>query len=102
MREDDETTAIQLQSRLAAYGAYVSLTTILHSRQMLGWVYRGATKACTFEGIMDAPLFCEILQKTLIPFLHKKFPYPQLTASCRTMILNIVLTLLNNFMTVLT
>ena len=42
MREDDETTATQLQSRLATYGVYVSLATILRSRQMLGWVYRGS------------------------------------------------------------
>ena len=153
MREDDETTATQLQSKLADYGIYVSLATILRSRQMLGWIYRGsaycqlihtvnkqkrlewahtylhdnfedviwsdettvqlqthrrfccrkegekprlkprpkhnvkvhvwagiskkgATKACIFEGIMDAPLYYEILQKTLLPFLQEKFPLP--------------------------
>lgn len=32
MREDDETTATQLQNRLATYGVYVSLSTILRSR----------------------------------------------------------------------
>ena len=37
---------------------------------------KGATKACIFEGIMDAPLYCEILQKTLLPFLQEKFPLP--------------------------
>jgi len=37
---------------------------------------KGATKACIFEGIMDAPLFCEILQETLLPFLQEKFPPP--------------------------
>lgn len=42
MREDDETTATQLRSRLATYGVYVSLATILHSRQTLGWVYHGS------------------------------------------------------------
>jgi len=38
MREDDETTATQLQSRIAIYGVYVSLrlATILCSRQTLG------------------------------------------------------------------
>ena len=42
MQEDDETTAIQLQSRLATCGIYVSLATILRSRQQLGWVYHGS------------------------------------------------------------
>ena len=42
MRGDDETTATQLQSKLASYGVYVSLTTILYSRKMLGWIYRGS------------------------------------------------------------
>lgn len=35
---------------------------------------RGATGVCIFEGIMDAPLFCQILQRTLLPFLQEKFP----------------------------
>ena len=42
MREDDETTATQLQAKLAAEGVYVSLTTILHNRRQLGWIYRGS------------------------------------------------------------
>ena len=42
MREDDETTTTQLQSRLAVYGVYVSLATILRGRQKLGWIYRGS------------------------------------------------------------
>ena len=41
MREDDETTATQLQARLATHGLYVSLATILHNRHQLGWIYRG-------------------------------------------------------------
>ncbi len=36
----------------------------------------GATKVCIFEGIMCAPLYCEILEKTLLPFLEEKFPAP--------------------------
>ena len=40
MEEDDETTATQLQVRLASYGVYISLTTILRNRRLLGWVYR--------------------------------------------------------------
>ena len=43
MRDDDETTATQLQSKLASYGVYVSLATIVHSRKMLGWIYRAST-----------------------------------------------------------
>ena len=42
MREDDETTATQLQAKLAAEGVYVSLTTILCNRRQLGWIYRGS------------------------------------------------------------
>ena len=42
MREDDKTTATQLQAKLADYGIYVSLVTILRNRHLLGWVYRGS------------------------------------------------------------
>ena len=42
MREDDETTATQLQAKLADYGMYVSLAIILQNRRLLGWVYRGS------------------------------------------------------------
>jgi hypothetical protein len=42
MREDDETTATQLQSKLASYNVYVSLSTILRNRLELGWTYRGS------------------------------------------------------------
>lgn len=153
MRADDETTATQLQSILAARMIYVSLATILRNRSSLGWIYRGsaycqlirnankikrlqwaqtylhdnfedviwsdestvqlenhrrfcyrkegekprpkprpkhpikvhvwggiskkgATAVCIFEGIMAAPLFIEILELTLLPFLQQKFPYP--------------------------
>ena len=31
---------------------------------------RGATGICIFEGIMDKELFAEILDKTLVPYLH--------------------------------
>lgn len=34
----------------------------------------GATAVCIFEGIMAAPLFIQILQLTLVPFLQQKFP----------------------------
>lgn len=42
MRHDDQTTATQLHIKLATYGLYVSLTTILLNRHQLGWVYRGS------------------------------------------------------------
>ena len=42
MREDDETTATQLQAKLADHGMYVSLVTILRNRRLLGWIYRGS------------------------------------------------------------
>lgn len=153
MKNDDETTATQLQALLAAKNIYVSLATIVRNRVQLGWTYRGsaycqlirqqnkdkrlawardhlhddfsnviwtdettvqiethkrhcyrkqgqkphpkprpkhptkvhvwagiskegATKVCIFEGIMDASLYCEILEKTLLPFLAAKFPPP--------------------------
>jgi len=153
MRDDDETTATQLQVKLAAYNVHVSLSTILRNRRQLGWIYRGsaycqlirtvnkqkrlewaeanlhdnfddviwsdessiqldchkryccrkegerprpkprpkhptkvhvwagiskkgATGICIFEGKMNAPLFCQILERTLLPFLQERFPAP--------------------------
>ena len=35
---------------------------------------RGKTEICVFDGIMDAPLYVEILERTLIPFLHAVYP----------------------------
>ena len=35
----------------------------------------GATKICIFDGIMDADLFCSILETTLVPFISEKLPY---------------------------
>lgn len=37
---------------------------------------KGPTQVCIFERTMDASLFCNILQQTLLPFLHEKFPSP--------------------------
>ena len=42
MKEDDETTATQLQGILAARNVYVSLATIVRNRLELGWTYRGS------------------------------------------------------------
>ena len=35
---------------------------------------KGTTQVCIFEGIMAAPLYCEILQQTLLPFIQEHFP----------------------------
>lgn len=37
---------------------------------------RGATEVCIFEGIMDASLYCQILEKTLLPCIEEKFHPP--------------------------
>ena len=42
MGEDDETTATQLHAVLTACGVSISLSTILRSRAMLGWTFRGS------------------------------------------------------------
>ena len=42
MREDDETTATQLHALLAAHHVSISLSTILHSRTVLGWTFQGS------------------------------------------------------------
>ena len=34
----------------------------------------GATNICIFEGIMEAELYCSILQNTLIPFIRDTLP----------------------------
>jgi len=35
---------------------------------------RGRTGICIFEGIMDASVYVDILQKTLLPFLEQVYP----------------------------
>jgi len=35
---------------------------------------RGATGICIFEGIMDAPLYIDVLEKTLLPFIEQVYP----------------------------
>ena len=42
MRNDDETTAIQLHRLLVTKGHGISLSTILRCRKSLGWTYRGS------------------------------------------------------------
>ena len=34
----------------------------------------GATEICIFDGIMDADLFCDILETTLVPFIRERLP----------------------------
>ena len=34
----------------------------------------GATEFCIFDGIMDADLFCNILETTLVPFIRERLP----------------------------
>lgn len=42
MRRDDETTATQIQTILAAHSVYASLATIIRARHQMGWIYRGS------------------------------------------------------------
>ena len=42
MREDDEATAVQLHTLLTQHGVNISFATILRSRQLLGWTFRGS------------------------------------------------------------
>ena len=35
---------------------------------------KGATKVCIFDGIMDAKLYCRILETTLLPFINQTLP----------------------------
>ena len=42
MREEDEATATQLHTLLTSCGVSISLSTILRSRSMLGWTFRGS------------------------------------------------------------
>ena len=37
---------------------------------------KGPTAVCIFDGIMDAPLYCEILERTLLTFIQETFPPP--------------------------
>ena len=39
-----------------------------------GISWNGATRACIFEGIMDAELYCRILDEYLLPFLQTVYP----------------------------
>ena len=42
----------------------------------------GVIKICIFDGIMEAELYCSILESSPLPFLHDKLPDPKLTSRC--------------------
>ena len=42
MREDNETSALQLHRLLLSKGHYLSIRTVLRCRQQLGWTFRGS------------------------------------------------------------
>jgi len=42
MREDDETTALQLRALLISKGYQISKKTVLCCRAELGWTFRGS------------------------------------------------------------
>ena len=56
MREDDETTAVQLHALLTLHDISISLSTILRSRSILGWTFRGSK-------------YCQLVNK------HKRFQW---------------------------
>lgn len=39
-----------------------------------GISWQGSTDVCIFEGIMKAPLYVDIIKKTLVPFLNERLP----------------------------
>ena len=65
---------------------------------------KGATEVCIFEGIMAAPLYCEILQQKVLPFIQEHFTPPPKppTDSCKIMTQNIPPVSLNNSIWILT
>ena len=40
-----------------------------------GISWNGATKACIFDGIMDAEFYCKILNDYLVPFIRAAYPH---------------------------
>ena len=43
-------------------------------RSGAGISIQGRTVICIFEGIMDASVYVDIIQRALIPFVHKVYP----------------------------
>ena len=54
-----------------------------------GISWNGPTKACIFDGIMDAELYCQILDEYLVPFIRTTYPHRH--RFMRTMTQNILL-----------
>ena len=40
-----------------------------------GISWNGATRACIFDGIMDAEFYCQILDEFLVPFIRTVYPH---------------------------
>lgn len=40
-----------------------------------GISWNGATKACIFDGLMDAEFYCKILDEFLVPFIQNVYPH---------------------------
>lgn len=56
---------------------FISLSRAKHPVKVHVWAgisKRGPTGICIFEGIMDAPLYTEVLRKTLLPFISAVYP----------------------------
>ena len=48
-----------------------------HPVKVHGWAgisMKGQTGICIFEGIMDAPMYEQILEQTLLPFIDQVYP----------------------------
>lgn len=56
---------------------YLKISRAKHPIKVHIWAgisKRGPTGICIFEGIMDAPLYTEVLRKTLLPFISEVYP----------------------------
>ena len=51
-----------------------------------GISWHGPTSVCVFEGKMNAPLFVEILEKTLVPFVAMKMPDHKFMQVCSSLL----------------
>ena len=53
---------------------------------------RGRTGICIFDGIMDIPVYIDILQQTLVPFIQQVFPdghrFMQVCNHCTVSLIN--------------
>ena len=63
-----------LQDGGRAHQAKAETEAPAQSSRLGGISRHGATKICIFDGIMDADLFCNVLETTLVPFIRNKLP----------------------------